>query len=294
MNRSGFALIFVLYAVAAMELLALATLALATHEAVAVHSEERTAMARRAAEAGLRRFARDWPHPPVEQLAIGASTIMTDTSGAQLTVQRHRWGLYEVGAAVPAGQAFVRQAMVLRTLDVAAGLQEVTQVMRAAGSAADSLSCALPTGLTQPAMWPVPNSYALGGVLWDEAFSIADTIANGSITMSATDTLGVARPRVLYSTGDLDAAGQGAGILLVNGDLTLLAGAEFSGVMVVRGTVALAPDARVTGSMWVQAGAPNPPASQVTFSPCWSAWALLTSPGSRRLVQASRRFIPAF
>lgn len=294
MNRRGFALVFVLYVVAAMELLALSTLALAMHEAVAVHAEERTAVARRAAEAGLRRFARDWPHTPVELLAIGASTIITDTSGVQLTVLRHRWGLYEVRAAAPAGQAFVRQAMVLRTLDVAAGLQEATHVMHSAGSATDSLSCTLPTALTQPAAWPVPNGYALGGVRWDEASSIADTIANGSITMSATDTLGVARPRVIFSPGDLAAAGQGAGILLVNGDLTLLAGAAFTGVMVVRGTIALAPDAQVTGSLWVQAVAPNPPAGQVTFSPCWSAWALLGSPGSRRLVQASRRFIPAF
>jgi hypothetical protein len=294
MNRRGFALVFVLYVIAAMELLALSTLALATHEAVAVHAEERTAVARHAAEAGLRRFARDWPHTPVELLAIGASTTMTDTSGVQLTVHRHRWGLYEVRAAAPAGPAFVRQAMVLRTLDVATALQEGTHVMRSAGSAADSLSCALPAALTQPAVWPVPNGYALGGVLWDEAFSVADTIANASVTMSATDTLGAAQPRVLYSPGDLAAAGQGAGILLVNGDLTLLAGAEFTGVMVVRGTVTLAPDAHVTGSVWVQAGAPNPPAGQLTFSPCWSAWALLSSPGSRRLVQASRRFIPAF
>lgn len=294
MNRSGFALIFVVFVIAAMELLALATLALATHEAVAVHAEERIAVARRAAEAGLRRFARHWPHPPVEQLAVGASTILTDTSGVQLTVQRQRWGLYEVRAAAPAGHAFVRQALMLRTLDVAAGLQEVTHVMRTAGSAADSLSCALPTALTQPAMWPVPNDYALGGVLWGEAFSIADSLVNGTITMSATDTLGAARPRALYSPGALAAAGQGAGILLVNGDLTLLAGAEFIGIIVVRGTVALAPNARVTGSLWVQGGAANPPASQLTFSPCWSAWALLTSPGSRRLVQASRRFIPAF
>ena len=143
-------------------------------------------------------------------------------------------------------------------------------------------------------MWPTPNGYALGGVHWDEVLSIADTVANGSITMSATDTLGQVVPRVLYSPGDLAAAGQGAGILLVNGDLTLLAGAAFTGVVVVRGTVALAPDAQVTGSLWVQAVAPNPPASQVTFSPCWSAWALLGSPGSRRLVQAPRRFIPAF
>ena len=294
MNQSGFALVFVLYVIAAMELLALSTLALATHEAVAVHAEERTAVSRRAAEAGLRRFARGWPHPAVELLGIGGSTLVTDTSGVQLTVHRHQWGLYEVRAAAPAGHALVQQAMVLRTLDVAAGLQEATHVMRSAGHAADSLTCALPTALTQPMVWPTSSGYALGGVHWDEALSIADTVANGSITMSATDTLGHALPRVLYSAGDLAAAGQGAGVLLVNGDLTLLAGAEFTGVVVVRGAVVLAPGALVTGSLWVQAAAPGPPAGQVTFSPCRSAWALLNSPGSRRVVQASRRFIPAF
>ncbi len=293
MKRRGFALMFVVLVLAALELLALATLALATHEAIAVAAEVRGTSDRRAAEAALRRFVRGWPHQQVERLAIGARINLADTSGVSLTIERHAGGLYQVIAAAPTGVSSMRQSMALRTLDVPAALQESAQAMHALGMLPDSLACALPPQLVPASLAPIPGYYAVGGVLWPEAASIADSVVAGTINLDAVDSLGALVPRILYSPADLIAAGRGAGVLLVDGNFTLLSGAEFTGVIIVRATATLAVGSRITGALWAQ-GQPAALLGQLSYSPCSSAWAVSAAPGSRRLIRAARRFIPAF
>ena len=294
-KQDGFALLFVLLVVAALELLALSTLALATHESVAVLAERRTVSARRAAEAALRRLARQWPRSDFERLAVGSTITATDSLGVLLTVQRHAWGLYEATGAAPAGPSYIRAALVLRTLDVPQALQEAEHAMHSFAVLADTLSCTLPVWPGAAAAVPFSNGYAIGGVRWEEAASIADTIVIGSATLAMSDSLGDPLLRVLYSPGDLSMAGLGSGVLLVDGDLYVLTGAEFHGIVVVRGTISAAQGARLTGSLWVQPpGIPILPSGALVFSRCWSARALLESPGARRVISANRGFIPAF
>jgi len=325
-RRAGFALLLVLLVVAALELLTLSTLALATHEAVTTNAVERMLVARRAAEAALRRFTSAWPARGATHVAIAGSIAFRDSAGILLTVRRHAWGIYEVTAAAPAGAAPVRAALVLRTLDVQRALDESNAALLAAGriissgatfTTADTLACTLPY---QPALTPaavvtvnaqyafgvagvvidsaravLPAGYALGGVRWDEAASIADSIVTGSYA-AIVDSTGSPQARLIYSAGDLTLMpGPAAGILLVDGDLDARPAAEFDGIIVVRGTATLADGVRLSGSLRTQgSGSTILGAAVLTYSRCRCAQALLRTPAGARLIPGRRRFIPAF
>jgi hypothetical protein len=165
--------------------------------------------------------------------------------------------------------------------------------MPAAGWA-DSVACTLPALPTPSAGTTPASEFALGGVRWQEAPGIADSVITGTAVLHAADSLGAPLIRVWYGGGDLRLGGSGSGILLVNGNLDMLPAFEFDGVVVVRGIAVMAADARITGSLWVQQPGASPPAGQLVYSRCGTARALLESPGARRPIPAQRRFIPAF
>jgi hypothetical protein len=327
MNRGGFALLFVLLVIGAIQLLTLSTFALATHESILTQTSERTVVARRAAEASLQRLARQWPlPPPLDSLRVAQTARVSAGSGVVIMVTRHSWGLYEAVASASAGSSLIRRRMVLRKLDLQRLLSDANDAVVAAGfvqahnallSAADTRSCVLPVPTPRPAR-PLtvsaaryavgladavvdsvharpPAGYALAGARWSEIESVADVMAGSTLQMHATDTLGMPIVQLVYAPTDLTVSGDGIGMLIVNGDLSIESGATFAGVIVVRGNVIMSSDVRMSGSVRVQGtGATDLGTAQITYSRCAIAEALLESPAAARLINAERRFLPTF
>jgi hypothetical protein len=325
MRRPGYALLLVLLVIAGVELLTLSTLALATHESIIALAQQRTIPAQRTAEAALRRVVRNWPTGAVDSLVIGQTMASHSVGGTVVTIRRHAWGLYEVVAHVTVGDAVVREAMVLRTLDFHRGMRESNEAIAVAGSLVapaarlgntDALACALPYVAERPAAsitlsaarfayaWPEalidsahvvqPAGYALAGVRWSEIASVADTVLHGGVYFPPEDSTAVLK--LAYAPGDLAVlGGHGYGLLLVDGDVDIQGGVGFNGIIVARGTVRVADDVRISGTLRIQGtGLSSIGLADITYSRCWSGRALLEVPAARRLIAAQRRFIPAF
>ena len=116
-SRDGFALILVLLVVAAIDLVTIATLALARHETAAASASERMVVATRSAESMIRRFERAWPVAAVDSLAVMQTTTLHDSAGGALTVRRIAWGQYLVTATAPAGTHQIRNSALFERLD---------------------------------------------------------------------------------------------------------------------------------------------------------------------------------
>lgn len=328
MNRAGFALLFVLMVAAAIQMLTLSTLAVATHESAAVFSAERTAIARRDAEATLRRIAREWPLPsPADTMDVGQTTAIPGSRGVVVRITRRTWGVYDLVASAPSGKAVVRQRMILRKLDLHRVMAEANDAVTAAGfvdagdatltAVDDGGSCGLsvppqrlprtltlssrrytiglPEAVVDSAHAVSPSGYAVAGVRWEEARSIADHVASGEIALTATDSTGASVVRMIYSPGDLGIqGGHGAGMLLVDGNLRMAPGSRFDGVIVVRGTASLE-NAQINGSLRIQGrGASSLGTSEVHYSSCMVSSGVLLAPAAARLIAAHRRFLPVF
>ena len=325
MNRPGFALLFALLVAAAIELLTLSTLALATHEITIADTHQRTVVARRRAETALHELARRWPLDRLDTLRVGASATL-HTNGVNILATRTAWGLFDVTAAAAAGSSTVRRRLILRTLDAQRGIAEANDAAVAAGTldamntvfAEEVGSCALPFAAPRLARLltvaaprfavglplAVVDSahanplagYAFAGVRWDEAASIADVVTGSVLQLAPSDTAGLPVTQLIYAPGDLlVTGGTASGILMVDGDLQMVNGAHFYGPVVVRGVASLADDVRITGSLRMQSqGASRLGTAQLTYSRCVIGAALLGVPAARRLIPINRRFLPAF
>jgi hypothetical protein len=323
MTRPGFAVLAVLMIVGAIELLTLASLALATHESVIADTRQRTSIARRAAQAELRSLVRDGLPPNLDSVLVGQSRIVSRDHDVVVLVQRHSEGLFELAASARTGQTAVSEAMIVRTLDYQRGIQELNEAVLAAGPlaihhatllASDGATCTLPSVPPRAASavtvtraghaFGIPNAivdsvhatpisgYAFAGLRWDEIASIADTMVNGSLEPAADSLINL----LVYAPGDLVMnAGHASGILVVDGNLTLRGGVEFDGIIVVRGTVHIEDAVRISGALRIQGtGASTIGAADITYSRCGCARILRESPAGRRLIRAQRRFIPTF
>ncbi len=293
MNRNGFALLLVLLVVAAVELITLSTLALATHESVAVSAQERRSVALRAAEASLNRLIRAWPSPAVDSLRVSESVVVRDPSGVFITVERSTWGLYHATAVTSAGAGWMRAASVLEVLDYERGIREAAQAM-APFPAVQTACLPPPVPAYDDSVRFVAADYAFAGLSWRELASIADTIVSGGYPVK-TDSLGKAIGQFVYARGSLALpSARMAGVLVADGGLAVPTGAEFEGVIVGRGAVILADGAQVTGGIVADAAnlviGNTPP----LYSSCAVGQALLGLPASRRLASTYRRFIPVF
>ncbi|HEY0671544.1 MAG TPA: hypothetical protein VGD27_04705 [Longimicrobiales bacterium] len=326
MRRDGFALLLVLLAVIALELLTLSSLALATHEHAVAAAQKRTVRARRQAEAALRRVASAPGRYALDSLLVGQHRVFTDTGGITITAHRHGWGLFEINAAAPAGQARLRRSIVLRQLDVQRAFTEINEALVSAGpltaatatiTAGDTLDCTIPLVPLRAARavtvaraadaidWPdatidsthaiSPAGYALGGLAWSELEGIADTVLSGATQLVARDTAGVPLIRLAYAPGNLIVTGgEGQGLLLVDGDLDFQTG-QFAGLVIVRGTLAIGDGVRIDGGVRVQGkGVTSIGAASLNYARCHAAQALLAVPAATRLVRGARRFIPTF
>ncbi|HET9441258.1 MAG TPA: hypothetical protein VFO52_13870, partial [Longimicrobiales bacterium] len=326
MRRDGFALLLVLLAVIALELLTLSSLALATHEHAVATAQKRTVRARRQAEAALRRVVSSPSRYALDALLVGQHRVFADTGGITITAHRHGWGLFEISAAAPAGRAVLRRSIVLRQLDAQRAFSEMYDALVSAGpltaatatfTTKDTLDCAIPLVPLRAARsvtvaraadaidWHdatidsthaiSPAGYALGGLAWSELEGIADTVVSGETYLVDRDTAGVPLTRLVYAPSDLIVSGgQGHGLLLVNGDLDFRAG-QFAGVVIVRGTLAVGDGVRVDGGVRVQGNdLSRIGAASLNHSRCHTAHALLAAPAAGRLVRGARRFIPTF
>jgi hypothetical protein len=286
MRRAGFALVLVLLVVAAVELITLSTLALATHESMALSAQEQSLSAARAAESALRRLIRGWPHPAVDSLAISQTLALRDSTSVVVTVRRNTWGQYLATAAAPAGSSWIRQVALLETIDVARAIEEanLALVTRGPVSAPNARFSAAPNTCVLPAtptggdtLLTANPHYAFGGQDWGELSSVADS-------------------GLVYSAGDVVlAAGVHDGVFVIAGDLTIAAGAYASGLLVVGGNLMIEDGVHITGSIIIRGlGTAMIGAADLVLSSCTVARALLQTPASRRLVRSQRRFIPAF
>ncbi|HEX6062755.1 MAG TPA: hypothetical protein VFZ04_00985 [Longimicrobiales bacterium] len=286
MKREGFALVLVLLVVAAVELITLSTIALATHESVAVSAQEQSVSASRAAEAAIRRLIRRWPHPAVESLHVSQTASLVDSTNVVVTVRRNTWGQYLVTAAAPAGGSWIREVALLETIDVGRAVEEanLALVTRGPVSAANARFSAAPHACVLPAaptggdtLLTANARYAFGGHEWRELSTLADS-------------------GFVFSAGDVVlASGVHDGVFVVSGNMTIASGAVVSGVAVVGGGLTIEDGVHITGSIIVRGrGSSTVGAADLVFSPCAVAHALLQTPASRRLIRSQRRFIPAF
>jgi hypothetical protein len=327
MNRGGFALAFALLIIAAVELLTLATLAIATHESLIADARVRTVAAARAADAALANLARSWPIPALDRLTIGERLAWPAGNHTVIELERISWGTYHAGAVASAGRATIRRAVILRKLDVARGINESGEAMVAAGPIAAPLAefeiveastCTLPHIPERPPALvtladrhhalglPVarvdsphavlPAGYALAGVRWDELASIADVHAKGTIALIATDSAGAPLFPLILANGDLTITnGKGQGLIFVHGNLQIQPGVRFDGIIVVHGTVSISDDVQLTGTLRTQGAAlSNIGRARIIHSPCAIADALMETPAAARLIRAFRTHIPAF
>ena len=286
MNRSGFAVLLVLLVVGAVELLTLSTVALATHEWVSISAHERVVQGTRAAEAALRRIIRSWPIPTVDSLRVSQLATITDSNGVVITIRRLTWGQYHAIGTVAAGQARVRETMLLRTLDVERAVAEASAVLAtrtpflatSARFLVDSNPCTLAIPqIAADTLLLADHSYAFGGLRWPEVASVADS---GFIYAAGATVL---------------APGVHGGVLVVDGNLTFSAGTVFNGLVVANGDVAIGDGVHITGAVLQRGlGAMTVGSAVLTYSPCMVGQALLQTPATRRLVRSERRFLPAF
>ncbi|HEY0306268.1 MAG TPA: hypothetical protein VGC44_14940 [Longimicrobiales bacterium] len=284
MNRSGFALVFVLLVVAAVELLSLSIISLAAHENVVAATQERTLQDSRAAEAALRRLIRAWP-AGLDSLQPTQSATIADTAGIVITVRRNTWGQF-LATAAQAGRARPREIAILETLDLERALSEANRGFISSGPltapatrfSVDPTSCPLPFATSPPDTSLLRDpGYAFGGLSWPEAASIADS---GFVYVDRSHVI---------------PAGTHSGVLIVQGDLLVENGADYTGLIVLSGSLQIEDGVHIAGAVMVRSGAPAVMgAADLTFSRCAVSRALVQSPAARRLVGSSRRFLPAF
>lgn len=278
MTRPGFALVFVLLVIAAVELLTLTTLALATHETAIADTRLRTALATREADAALASLIRSWAVPRIDSLRIGQSIVIPGGNQVSIEVQRTAWGLYYATASAAFGRTSIRRAAVLRKLDADRGRRESTAAI--VGELENDF----------------PATYALAGVQWDELAGIADTIVNASIALAATDSTGKPIYPLIYADGDLTiTGGSGQGLIFVRGILQLHAGVRFRGIIVVRETLVIDDDVELEGTLHTRSNQlSNFGRARISYSSDAVATALLETPAATRLIRGARTFIPAF
>ena len=327
MNRPGFALVFVVAIIGAVELLTLSVLALAGHEAVISDMRLRTTVAGRAADAAIARLSATWPHRPLDNMTVGTRLALQSSSNTVTTVERVSWGLYHVAAQAKYGRARVGRAAVLRTLDVHRALRESNEAVATAGfliaptaeisiDAFEVCSSPLPserppalvtvTSAKHAAGLPearidslhavLPEGYALAGVRWEELESIADFVLSGALALADTDSLGAPVFPLRYVPGDLEiTGGTGSGLLFVAGNLKIAAGTSFNGIIVVQGRVEIADAVDIHGVLRVHDTSVSViGAARLQYSRCAVLRALLETPARSRLIQSARVYIPLF
>ena len=327
MNRGGFALVFVLLVIAAVELLIIASVALATHEAVIADTRVRTATAQRKAEVALKQIAREWSESGIPPIVIGQTIVPAPASLVETSVQRTAWGLYYARARARSGRAIIERAAVLRTLDLHRAMQESNEAIVSAGplivaraeiSVDDEERCSLPYAPERPAAnvtvpnrhfalgihnarvdsahSTLPNGYAGAGIRWDEIPSIADIQAGAVLHLIESDSTGARIFPLIYAPSDLQiASGTGQGLLFVNGSLTIEENVRFDGLIIVRGQVHIRDGVQIRGVLRVHSTRPSTIGAAIfTYSRCACVRALLETPASGRLIKAHRFYIPAF
>ena len=327
MNRAGFALVFVVAIVGAVELLTLSVLALASHEAVISDMRLRSAVAGRTADAALARLASAWPHKQLDIMKVGTRLTLHTANNTVTIVERVSWGLYHVTAHAEYGKARAGRAAVLRTLDVHRALRESNEAVVTAGfliapsaeitiNAGEACSSPIPAQ-RPPALVTVasakhavglpdaridslhailPAGYAMAGVRWDELQSIADLVVSGPLSLSDTDSLGAPVFPLRYAPADLEiTGGTGKGLLFVAGNLKIAAGTSFDGIIVVQGRAEIADGVDIHGVLRIHnTSASVIGAARVQYSRCAVLRALLDTPARTRLIQSSRVYIPFF
>jgi hypothetical protein len=286
MNRTGFALLLVLLVIAAIELLTLSTLTLATHEVISTAALERASIGSHAAESALRNVIRSWPIAGSDSLQVAQTITFTDSAGTIIAIRRNTPGQYQVSASAAAGRTRVREVALLEAVDAERGIAEANGVIVTRGPVAapnarfllDPTTCPLPTTLLAGDTAHLNDStYAFAGLSWSELASVADS---GLVYADHPYTIG---------------PGSHTGIFAVKGNVTVQAGADLVGVVVTNGAVVVEDGVHIRGAVIVRGlGSAVVGAADLTYSPCAVAQVLQQTAAARRIARSSRRFLPVF
>ena len=269
--RDGIAVVLAIVVLVVVELMSAGMLALATQARLSADSRMRTARADAAALGSIRATVARWPTSGFDTIAVGRTVHARSGAGTEgdaswsATVERlgpASW-LIRSRSRVGDGTAYSlgRRTALARILDVETALTD------------------------QPT-----DSIALGGLRWRQVESIADRQLGGAATLADTTT----KDLLTYAASDLQLGGVIRGVVVVKGNLTLVADADFQGLAVAAGDVVLESGSRVAGSLRSGTGAVRGDAGGVQASDSLVEAVLRALPARLRVVSEDRRFLPAF
>lgn len=159
------------------------------------------------------------------------------------------------------------------------------------------------------------DSTALSAVSWGDIESIADRVESGTLTpVPRADSIGCDAGAsanwgdplhpdavcgsyfpLIFARGDVRVdGGTGQGILVVDGTLTLTAGASFAGVIVARDGLIVEPGSSVYGAARSKGATTLVDDARLVYSRCAIARSLAETAAARRLIRQRRTFLPAF
>ena len=307
MNRAGMVLVLVLLAVLALELLAMSAFGLARMAQLAARTTHLDAALRTAAEDAAEQAAAAIdvaatlarPVSAAWDVDLDVDSAAYGTASARLRRLSH--GFVHVRAIVAHdthGQASA--ATLVRLLEPGAVLAAFPAVVSEVDAAASPtvIGASLPSTcepgpLVAPAMLPptarraptdtLPLGAAIG-VSWSEVASLAETDSLPRDTAAAPVLALVRGPNVVDR--------RFAGILLVDGDLTVLSSGDVRGLVVVRGVLRMAAGAQLRGAARV--GLLEAEGGAVAYDRC-AIEAALAVRALLRVYRASARWrLPAF
>ena len=274
-GREGFALILVLLALLALLGIASAAVAAAMAQVRAASVAEQVLAARAAARSGLEEVLASTVGRPVASVGGPAVELAADSFrnegsrtvlGLRLSNEMHLLG----GEAITGGGIGYRHWRIVWWMDPAARVATHRAVVESAGTTvaagarigADSLltsrlhvaacggdsvmddvfgdSAFAPTG---PLSVPPERAHRPGLLGW----SIIESLATANLASAPASPCPSCWQGLVVESGTTEWTGAGRGVLAVNGDLLMSAGASWTGLVLAAGDVVLRDGAKVTG-----------------------------------------------
>lgn len=303
MNRSGAVLVIVLLSVLALELVAMSALGFARLAQLgALHARSRASL-QGAAEDALAYAAATLRSNEVSAHAPGSAWTIDvpapDTAAVAVRARRLASGLVLLEASATAQGGVASSAAIVRVLEpdsILAGFPAVVST-----TLPGSITGAPPAAVTcpegrAPATLPVHTVLAGDDTLpfgraarirWEHAPDLA--AAEAAAPDSAVFAVG---ERFVFASGDTTLTSEFAGVLVVSGDLRVLAGGTVRGLTAVNGILILEPGAVLHGS--VRALAVEDHGGIVMWDRC-AVESALGVPALQRTYRTSTRWrLPAF
>lgn len=302
-RRSGAALVMALLTLIILDCVVLGILHLALQEQRIGSNRSAVLQLRLDAESGLRLALGSWTAgiDSMERGSVHRSPVPTDeTTGARVHVERLDDYLFllESTASEPpprAGRAVARLLVTPPALPpavdpapapiVSAGPVHVTATGAVLASPPPGCSAAAPPhGILAP---PLSVTVEAGAVLDAPAGPLAPQTLAGAVRRIAQ-----LAPSQFVARSDSTIAAAAGGVLIVVGNVTIAAHAEFRGLLIASGSVRVEPDADMIGV--VQAGAGVTVAGRTQWDPCLITATIRHAALDQPQPAGPRAWIPAF